>query len=217
MCRNKKDLIGHINDTFCGTATLFLRFCHSVLRSFWVYVCCQRIPSLPKILDSWKGTIIELFPREWQWIRSFRQKNIFSYLSSCLLSQIWRFRRIRSNVLRGLDLDLAYTKISGVVSQYILWSGSLWHPFRSSMLKNKRIFSLVMSEVIYAFSLMTGPGWFPEIAGNPRNHGNDQKFHKSHQILNQTKRSIKKLCLGKISLLETVRFRGFWVFEYALW
>ena len=31
------------------------------------------------------------------------------------------------------------------------------------------------------------PSWFPEIAGNHKNGG---KFHKSHQILNQTKRNI---------------------------
>ena len=54
---------------------------------------------------------------------------------------------------------------------------------------------------------MTGLGRFSEIAGNPGNHGNDRKFHKSHQILNQTKRNIKKLCLGKISLHETVRIK----------
>ena len=32
------------------------------------------------------------------------------YLSSCLLSQRWRFQRIRSNLLRGIESDLAYTK-----------------------------------------------------------------------------------------------------------
>ena len=48
--------------------------------------------------------------------------------------------------------DLAYTKVLGVVSQYILWSGSLWYPLRSSMLKNKRIFSLAISKLIPAFS-----------------------------------------------------------------
>ena len=56
--------------------------------------------------------------------RSF--KNL-SYLSSCSLSQR-RFRRIRSNVLRGIESDLACTKVLGVVSQYILRFGSLWHP-----------------------------------------------------------------------------------------
>ena len=43
-------------------------------------------------------------------------------------------------------------KVSGVTSQYILWSGSLWYSGRSSMLKNKRIFSLVVSELMPAFS-----------------------------------------------------------------
>ena len=48
------------------------------------------------------------------------------------------------------------------------------------------------------------PGWFP---GNAGNHGNDGKFHKSHQKLYQTKRFINKLCLGKISRYETVRIK----------
>ena len=76
----------------------------------------------------------------------------FKNLSSCSLSQRWRFWRIRSNVLRAIESDLAYTKVSGVASQYILWSGSLWYPVRSSMLKNKRIFSLVILALMPAFS-----------------------------------------------------------------
>ena len=76
-----------------------------------------------------------------------------SYLSSFLLSQRWRFRRIHSNVLRGIESNHAYTKVLGVASQYILRSGSLWHPLSSSMLKNRRIFSLVISLVMSAFSL----------------------------------------------------------------
>ena len=39
-----------------------------------------------------------------------------------------------SNVLWGIKSGLAYTKVSGVASKYILWSGSLWYPVRSSML-----------------------------------------------------------------------------------
>ena len=49
-------------------------------------------------------------------------KNLF-YLSSCSLPQR-RFRRIRSNVLQGIESDLACTKVLGVVSQYILRFGS---------------------------------------------------------------------------------------------
>ena len=75
-----------------------------------------------------------------------------SYLSSCSLSRTWRFWRIRSNVLRGIESGLAYTKESGVASYYILWSGSVWYPVRSSTLKNKRIFSLVISKLMPAFS-----------------------------------------------------------------
>ena len=39
-----------------------------------------------------------------------------SYLSSCSLSQRRKFWRICSNVLQGIEYDLAYTKVSGVVS-----------------------------------------------------------------------------------------------------
>ena len=81
-----------------------------------------------------------------------RSFEYLSYLSSCSLSQRWRFWRIRSTVLRGTESDLAYTKILGASSKYILWSGSLWYPVRSSLLKNKRIFSLVISKLMPAFS-----------------------------------------------------------------
>ena len=60
---------------------------------------------------------------------------------------------------------------------------------------------------LYQFSLkgfIPRPIRFPGIAGN---HGNDGKFYKSHQILNQTKRYINKLCLGKISCYKTVRIK----------
>ena len=43
-------------------------------------------------------------------------------------------------------------EVSGIAPQYILWSGSLWYPVKSSMRKNKCIFSLVISKLICAFS-----------------------------------------------------------------
>ena len=81
--------------------------------------------------------------------KSFKK---LSYLSSCLLSQRSRFRKICSNVLRGIESGLAYTKVSGVASQYILWSQSLWYPVRSRTLKNKLFLSLVISKLMPAFS-----------------------------------------------------------------
>ena len=59
------------------------------------------------------------------------------------------------------------------------------------------------------------PGRFPRIAGN---HGNDRKFHKSHQILAKPKETINygwenfpsKSSKNKI-------FGGFRIFEYAIW
>ena len=57
--------------------------------------------------------------------RSFEN---LSYLSSYSLSQRWRFRRIRSNVLRGIEVLRGIARHwglrSGVVSEYILRSGS---------------------------------------------------------------------------------------------
>ena len=49
-------------------------------------------------------------------VRSFEN---LSYLSSCSMSQ-----RFRLNVIWGIELDLAYTKVSGVASQYILRFGA---------------------------------------------------------------------------------------------
>ena len=51
------------------------------------------------------------------------------------------------------------------------------------------------------------PGRFPRIAGNAGNQGNDGKFHESHKILNQIRRNINKLCLGKISRQKGVRIK----------
>ena len=45
------------------------------------------------------------------------------------------------------------------------------------------------------------------IAGNTGSNGNDGKFQKSDQKLNQAKRTINKLCLEKISLQNTLRIK----------
>ena len=63
-----------------------------------------------------------------------------SYLRSFSSSRIWRFWRIHSNVLQGIESDLAYTKVFGVASHYILWTGSSWYPVRGSTLRNKQYF-----------------------------------------------------------------------------
>ena len=54
--------------------------------------------------------------------RSFEN---LTYLASCMFSQKWRFRITRYNVVRGIELDLAHSKVLGVASQYILGSGNL--------------------------------------------------------------------------------------------
>ena len=50
------------------------------------------------------------------------------------------------------------------------------------------------------------PDRFPWIAGNAENHGNDGKFHESHQTLNQILKN-NKLCLGKFSRQKAVRIK----------
>ena len=123
---------------------LFLAQCHTSSVTWnhtmdWFYLLKENFKNL--LFDS-------LITR-----RSF--KNL-SYLSSCSFSQRWRFRRIRSNVLLGIESNFAYTEVSGFVSQYILRSGSLQDP-SSSTLKNNQIFSLLISKLMSAFSLMTVP------------------------------------------------------------
>ena len=104
--------------------------------------------------------------------KSFKK---LSYLSSCLLSQRSRFRKICSNVLRGIESGLAYTKVSGVASQYILQTGSLWHLLSSSMLKNKRIFSLVIFKLMSAFSLWLYNLVLPKIMSTNTSSKNNSK------------------------------------------
>ena len=74
------------------------------------------------------------------------------------------------------------------------------------MIGNKNIVTNIYGIQEYN-SVMCGPGRFPGIAGHAGNHENDGKFHKSHQILNQTKRCINKLCLGKISRYKAIRIK----------
>ena len=52
-----------------------------------------------------------------------------------------------------------------------------------------------------------GPVRFIGIAEKAGNHRNDRKFRKSHQLLNQTKRDITRLCLRKVSCQMVVRIK----------
>ena len=67
------------------------------------------------------------------------------------------------------------------------------------------ILKVLKTHLQKAFGLRLGQ--FPGIARNSGNNGKDGKFHKSDQILDQTKRNINKLCLGKISLQKTLRIK----------
>ena len=57
----------------------------------------------------------------------------------------------------------------------------------------------------------------PTFSMNARNAGShrmDRKFHKSQQILNQIKRNINKLCLGKICQ-KAVRINFTWILHFC--
>ena len=62
-------------------------------------------------------------------------------------------RNTLSNVSRDIESDNVCTKVLGSVSKCILRSGGSWHPISSSMPKNKRNVSLVISELAPAFCL----------------------------------------------------------------
>ena len=122
------------------TCCLFISYCHEFLNR-----------------ESYDGFVVPV-EREleknllFDFLITGRSFENLSYLSSCSLSQRWRFWRIHSNVLRGIESDLAYTNVSGVTFQYTLWSGSLWYLVRSSMRKNKQILLLAIWKLMPALS-----------------------------------------------------------------
>ena len=73
------------------------------------------------------------------------------------------------------------------------------------MVRTNIIRKLLKTHLQKAFGLQ--PGRFPGITANAGNNGKDGKFHKSDQMLDQTKRNINKLRLGKISLRKTLRIK----------
>ena len=58
------------------------------------------------------------------------------------------------------------------------------------------------SSILELTVLIYWPGRFPGITGNIGSHRNHGKFHKSHQILNQSKRNINKIYLEQIWCLK---------------
>ena len=122
-----------------SSCCLFVACCHKFLNR----KSCDGFV-LP--VDNFKNLLFGLLIMD----RSFQN---WPYLSSTSLSQRWRFRRLCSNVYRNIESNLVYTKVSGVASQNILWSGSLWHPLSSILLEKKRSFLLEISKLMCPFSL----------------------------------------------------------------
>ena len=123
-----------------STCCLFVAYCHSLTGNHRMHLLCL-------LKENFKNILFGLLITG----RSFQN---LSYLWSCSLSRRWRFWRIRSDALRSIESDLAYTKVLGIASQYILWSESLWYALGSSILKNQLIFSLVISKLMLAFSIV---------------------------------------------------------------
>ena len=113
------------------TCCLFFAYCHEFINSMVPYTWTELQKSTVWLINYWKE------------LREF-----VLFIKLFVITKM----NILKNLLRGIESDLAYTKASGVASQYILWSRSLWHPVRSSMRKNKRHFSLVILKLMSAFS-----------------------------------------------------------------
>ena len=62
---------------------------------------------------------------------------------------------IKTLFKRDIESDIAFTKLSEDVSQYILWSGSLWHPLSKSMPKKKGYVSSEILKTSVCFLSMT--------------------------------------------------------------
>ena len=95
------------------------------------------------------------------------------------------------------ESNRTYTKVSRAASQYILLSGSLWDPVRSSMLKNKRIFSLVISNLMPAFSTVQ-----LDVAKNHINYYVAKNNSRSLRSFNLTKLQNYTLFESLINSLE---------------
>ena len=105
----------------------------------------------------------------------------------------------------GYILDMEIVITDWFSSTFILQSIS--ESISKHFCRNLKIFFWFF----YPIRLCIRPGQFPRNAGN---HGNDRKFHKSHQILNQIKRNINELCLGKISCQKAVRIKFLWTLHF---
>ena len=68
----------------------------------------------------------------------------------CLIYQGVRYHKDKDSEEYARPLYEALNQT--MLTQYILWYGSLWYPVRSSSLKNKQIFLLVISKLMSAFS-----------------------------------------------------------------
>ena len=117
--------------------SLFVAYCHEILNrgSYDGLVA-------PVERELWKSPIWLI--NQWKELREFALFIKSFVITMNTLERITTFR--------GIESDLAHTKVSGVASQYILWSESLWYPAKSNIHKNKCIFSLVISKLISALS-----------------------------------------------------------------
>ena len=99
-----------------------------------------------------------------------------------------------------------------IVCLFLLYQNRLYYSKQYSSFISSRVcqyFWWDQWKTIFSYSIVCNilrSGRFPGISRNAENHGNNVKFHKSNQILNQNKRN-NKLHLRKISRQETVTIK----------
>ena len=109
----------------------------------------------------WKRTFKISCFTHWWWERASRIYLIYKIVR-CHKGDSEEYARTYYDGLNNtllVDLScraclLACTKVSGVFSQYVLRSKSLWYPLSSSMLKNMQFFSLIISKFLWLYNLV---------------------------------------------------------------
>ena len=110
----------------------------------------------------------------------------------------WHIKLVENKILKSngilyraslyLDKESLKSIYFSFINSYISYCNIAWASTSKTKLtrifnKQKHALRIIYNKSIYV--QLKQPGRFPGIAGNAENHGNDGKFHESHQILNQ--------------------------------
>ena len=159
FCSCLSPMIVYLHNLFLNTlfATFFpffeplygLQWTKQILYSTWIDLLFIRCCLLISLTENHMMDLLYLLKENFRHL-------VFNLLITgrasriCLIYQVVFYHKDEDSVeyiwtyYEALDQTL--------LTQYILWSGSLWYAVRSSMLKNKRIFSLVILKLTPAFT-----------------------------------------------------------------